>query len=76
MKIEKVKLFNYRNFSEEEVILNTEVNVFRGQNAQGKTNFLESLYIFSQAKSYRAANEKDLIKFGCDSFCVEMDFLT
>ena len=76
MKIEKVKLFNYRNFSEEEVLLNPEVNVFRGQNAQGKTNFLESLYIFSQAKSYRAASEKDLIKFGCDSFRVEMDFLT
>ncbi|MBQ2941026.1 MAG: DNA replication/repair protein RecF [Clostridia bacterium] len=76
MKIERVKLFNYRNFSEEEVFLNPEVNVLRGQNAQGKTNFLESIYLFSQAKSYRAASEKDLIKFGCDSFLLEMDFLT
>ena len=74
MKIEKIKLFNYRNFSEEEVYLNPEVNVLRGQNAQGKTNFLESLYLFSAAKSYRAASEKDLIKFGCDSFKIEMDF--
>ena len=76
MKIEKVKLLNYRNFSEEEVYLNPEVNVLRGQNAQGKTNFLESVYLFSAAKSYRAASEKDLIKFGNDSFKIEMDFLT
>ena len=76
MKIEKVKLLNYRNFSEEEVYLNPEVNVLRGQNAQGKTNFLESVYLFSAAKSYRAASEKDLIKFGNESFKIEMDFLT
>lgn len=76
MKIEKVKLFNYRNFSCEEVLLNPEVNVLRGENAQGKTNFLESLYLFSQAKSYRAATEKDLIKFGCEDFKIEIDFLT
>ncbi|MDO5478077.1 MAG: DNA replication/repair protein RecF [Clostridia bacterium] len=76
MKIEKVKLFNYRNFLSEEVLLNPEVNVFRGENAQGKTNFLESIYLFSAAKSYRAANEKDLIKFGCEDFKIEMDFLT
>lgn len=75
MKIEKVKLFNYRNLKEEEVILNPLVNVFKGENAQGKTNFLESLYLFSNAKSFRAATEKDLIRFGCDSFKIEMDFL-
>ena len=64
MKIEKVKLFNYRNLKEEEVILNPLVNVFKGENAQGKTNFLESLYLFSNAKSFRAATEQEQASAG------------
>ncbi len=74
MKIEKVRLFNYRNFIEEEISLNPLVNVIKGENAQGKTNFLESIYLFSNAKSYRPASEKELIRFGCDSFKIEMDY--
>lgn len=74
MKIERLKLLNYRNFSEQEIFLNPEVNVIRGKNAQGKTNLLEAIYLFSTGKSYRPASEKELIKFGCDSFLIEMDF--
>lgn len=75
MKIEKLHIKDYRNFKEQEVLLNPEVNVIRGQNAQGKTNFLESIYLFSAGKSYRPAGDKELIRFGCDSFSLEMDFL-
>lgn len=75
MKIEKIKLFNYRNFEDEEILLNPEVNVIRGKNAQGKTNFLEALYLFSKGKSYRPAGDKELIKFGCDYFSLDMDFV-
>ncbi len=74
MKIEKIRLYNYRNFHNEEIELNPLVNVIKGENAQGKTNFLESIYLFSNAKTYRAATEKDLIRFGCDSFKIEMDY--
>lgn len=74
MKIEQITLRNYRNFENETVTLNPEVNVFRGENAQGKTNFLEALYLFSNAASYRAATEKELIRFGCDFFRLSMDF--
>lgn len=74
MKIEKVKLVNYRNFVDEEVILNSEVNVIKGKNAQGKTNFLESLYLFSNAKTYRSVGEKDLVRFGEDFFKLTIDF--
>lgn len=74
MKIEKLRLFDYRNFKEQEIYLNPEVNVIRGQNAQGKTNFLEAVYLFSAGKSYRPASDKELIRFGCDSFLIEMDF--
>lgn len=74
MIIKKVKLQNFRNFIDEEIELNPEVNVIIGKNAQGKTNFLESLYLFSSAKTYRSATEKDLIRFGFDEFKITMDF--
>lgn len=75
MRIERLKLLNYRNFKEQEIIFNPEVNVVRGKNAQGKTNLLEAIYLFSTGKSYRPAGEKDLIRFGCDSFYLGMDFI-
>lgn len=74
MKIKKFKLQNFRNFEEEEIILNPEVNVIRGKNAQGKTNFLEGIYLFSKGKSYRDTSEKELIRFGSDYFKLEMNF--
>lgn len=74
MKIERVKLFNFRNFCEQEIYFNPEVNVIRGKNAQGKTNLLEAIYIFSAGKSYRPASDRELIRFGCDFFSVSMDF--
>lgn len=76
MRIEKIKLFNYRNFEEEEIFLNPEVNVIRGKNAQGKTNFLEAIYLFSKGKSYRPAGDKELIRFGSDYFSLDMDFIS
>lgn len=48
-----VELINFRNFKNEVIKLEEGVNVFYGDNAQGKTNFLESLYILSRGKSFR-----------------------
>ena len=44
MYIETVKLTNFRNYTDCEVNLKPHLNVFKGNNAQGKTNFLESIY--------------------------------
>lgn len=74
MKIERLKINNFRNFEEQEIFFNPEVNVIRGRNAQGKTNLLEAIYLFSSGKSYRPAGDKELIRFGCDAFKIEMDF--
>ena len=43
-------------------------NVIYGDNAQGKTNILEAVYIFSQGRSHRAKSDKELIKFGEDFY--------
>ncbi len=66
MYIETVKLENFRNYSCCEVKLKPHLNVFRGSNAQGKTNFLESIYLSSIGKSPKTTKEKELILWGKD----------
>lgn len=61
MKITEVTLQNFRNYKHETVKLSPFVNVFYGANAQGKTNFLESLRFMSIGKSMRTSKEKELI---------------
>ncbi|MBQ9792881.1 MAG: DNA replication/repair protein RecF [Clostridia bacterium] len=67
MYIESVKLDNFRNYSTCEVKLKPHLNVFKGNNAQGKTNFLESIYFSSIGKSPKTTREKDLILWGKDN---------
>lgn len=64
MVVKEVKLQNFRNYKQEEVTFHPKVNIFTGQNAQGKTNLLESIYIMSLGKSFRSNKDSDLIGFG------------
>lgn len=61
MYLEKLKLNYFRNYDHLEIGFNNQVNVFLGQNAQGKTNLMESIYVLAMAKSHRTSNDKDLI---------------
>ena len=61
MIIEKVKLENFRNYTSCELKLSPGLNIFKGNNAQGKTNFLESVYISSIGKSPKTNKEKDIL---------------
>ena len=63
MYIEKIKLDNFRNYKKQEILLNKNINVFYGENAQGKTNIIESIFICALGKSFRAKKEKELIQF-------------
>ena len=62
MFIEKIKLTNFRNYDEQEIMLDRNINIFYGNNAQGKTNLLESIYLCAIGKSYRTNKDKELIK--------------
>ena len=73
MYIETVKLTNFRNYNECEVNLKPHLNVFKGNNAQGKTNFLESIYFSSIGKSPKTTKEKDLILWGKDSSKIQIN---
>ncbi len=66
MHAKKVLLENYRNIELAEVELSPSVNLFYGKNAQGKTNFLESVYLFSQSKSFRNVRERETVRFGAE----------
>ncbi len=63
MKIDRLKLTNFRNYLDLEIELNHSINIFIGNNGEGKTNILESIYILALTKSNREGNENDLIKF-------------
>ena len=73
MKINSITLENYRNIKKLSVDFD-DVNIIWGQNAQGKTNLLEALYLFSGAKSFRGAKDKELIRFNCDYAKLKLDF--
>ncbi len=63
MFIKYLKLNNYRNYDKLSIELSPNVNVFIGDNAQGKTNILESIYYCSVGKSHRTSRDKELIKW-------------
>ena len=64
MKINRIKLVNFRNYSNVVVSFNKKMNIFIGDNAQGKTNLLESIVILALTKSHRVGNNFNIIKFG------------
>lgn len=63
MYIEKLKLKNYRNYDEIEVNFDKNINIIYGNNAEGKTNLLESIYMCSTSKSHKNSKENEIIKF-------------
>lgn len=66
MHIKKLHLKNYRNYEVLEITLNEELNVIIGDNAQGKTNLLEAIYLLAFARSYRTTKDDELIRWGND----------
>ena len=63
MIIEKIELSNFRNYEKLSLDLSSGTNILYGDNAQGKTNILEAIYIGSTTKSHRGSKDKEVIKF-------------
>lgn len=66
MFIKKLMLINYRNYKSLDINLEKNVNVFIGDNAQGKTNILEAMYYCGFAKSHRTSKDKELVNWNED----------
>ena len=71
MKIKQLKLKNYRNYDLLDLEFDSSTNIFYGDNAQGKTNILESIYLCGTTKSHRGTKDRDLIKFGEEESHIE-----
>ena len=64
MIIKSLELSNFRNYESLHLSFSDGTNIFYGDNAQGKTNILESLYMISTTRSHRGVKDRDLIRFG------------
>jgi DNA replication and repair protein RecF len=71
VRLEALKLLNFRNFAQVDITFPYRANLFLGRNGAGKTNLLESIGYLSFAKSYRGAKDRDLVMFGEESFRID-----
>lgn len=72
MYITTLELKNYRNYGQLSLSLDEGTNIFYGDNAQGKTNILESAYLCSTTKSHRGSKDKEIIRFGEEEAHIRM----
>lgn len=63
MNIKKLTLQNFRNYKNQEITFGKNVNVIYGDNAQGKTNIIEAIFLSSMGKSFRTNKDNELIYF-------------
>lgn len=74
MKVNKIEFESFRNIDKEIIEFSDGINVIYGENAQGKTNILEGIYLFARGKSFRAFKDKELIKFDKNIAYAKMEF--
>ena len=65
---------NFRNIDIADVEFTEGVNILLGNNAQGKTNLLEAIYVTSLGRSFRAQSDADMIKFGEESAYIKNSY--
>ena len=74
MYIKKLTLNNFRNYDSQEIEFGDNINIIFGNNAQGKTNIIEAIYLCAYGKSFRAKKDSDLINFNEKDAEVEVNF--
>ncbi len=74
MRLQSLNIRQYRNITEARLEADEGVNIFFGQNAQGKTNALEALWLFTGGKSFRGAKDRELPQFESDKAVLEASF--
>lgn len=74
MKVTQIQLSNYRNLAQQKVVPGDGLNIFVGDNAQGKTNLVESVYLCCIGKSPRTDKDKDLVCWGQQNAFVKVNY--
>lgn len=70
MYLERLRLESFRNYASLQVEFGPHLNVLVGDNAQGKTNLLEAVYLLATGRSYRTAGDQELLGWGQTAFGV------
>ena len=73
MQLNRLSLSNYRNYKSQSLELPAGAAILAGENAQGKTNLLESVFLLTGGRSWRAARRGDLVAFGQEKARIEAD---
>ena len=73
MRIDKISLDNFRNYRRLDIDVGPSVNIVYGSNGEGKTNLIEAIYVASCVTSHKTNKDKNLIKFGEDSFSITLN---
>ena len=76
MILKSLELTNFRNLAPISLEFDPRITIIYGDNAQGKTNLMESIWLLSGQKSFRGSKEKELIAFGCDAAKISATFFT
>ena len=74
MVIDEIELSNFRNYDVQNIKLEKGINVFFGNNAQGKTNLLEAIFICSIGKSFRTIKDRELIRFNSNHANISVSY--
>ena len=75
MYIKRVELENFRNYNQFQLDFDKKLNIILGENAQGKTNLIESIYFSSAGKSFRTSKDKELINFNSSLCRITTEFV-
>lgn len=73
MIIESIELQNYRNYEKLHMDFSPGTNILYGDNAQGKTNILEAVYVCCTTKSHRGSKDKEIIRFSQDESHIKLN---
>ena len=73
MIVESLKLQNYRNYEYLNMNFDEKINIIYGDNAQGKTNILESMYVCATSKSHRGSKDREIIRFDNDESHIKVN---
>jgi len=72
--ISKIYIRDFRNISQLEYFPDKGLNILIGTNAQGKTNFLEAIYLVTNRTSFRSVQDRHLVKFNEEGFQIQIDY--
>ena len=76
MRIKRFRAEDFRNITACDIEFSDRVNLLYGKNAQGKTNAIEGIYLFSRGRSHRTSDDKEMIRFGSEGFRIGIEYET